>query len=151
MENTNVTVDKTFSGADMFHGMYKSLGNKGLALHYEQAVFSAADFITRNGYNGGMWEFVVLSNGGFLMTFPHDETFTCYNASNGAEHELSAEAFSVVVNVFVSSTLSFEYQGQLDQCAVLSDNYHLLRDYFLQDDENPFDSETIQAMLAILD
>lgn len=92
-------------------------------LVYESLVYRYLELFS-NDYHGGYWEFVELSNGGFYMSLKSPKTFRLYVASNGFEGELSADAASVVVNLFAQCHLV--NQHELDG---LIDMYHALRDY----------------------
>ena len=59
-------------------------------------------------YNGGVWTFVELSNGGFYMS-PPEGTYDLTVESNGFQGSLSADAAGIAVCLFAFSHLSFEY------------------------------------------
>ena len=122
-------------------------------LTYEQALFNVARHITHNEYEGGYWEVHLLSNGGFLpiLSDPNAE-FTCHHP-DGWSGKLKGEAFAVAVNIFVCSHLSFQAHDENDDALakILSENYYRLRDYFLQDDNNPFETDTIRDILKCID
>jgi len=123
-----------------------------LTARYERAIYNIATHITEGQYQGGNWELKVLENGGWFMAYTGDEVFECHNAANYFTGSLQGDAFSVVVNMYVSSHLSFYFyeRESADMCEAMSNNYHYLRDYAFQDD-SPFSSEEISTMLNVLD
>jgi len=124
----------------------------GINALYTMAVFNIASGITRNEYDGGMWETAALTNEGVFMLLEDDKEYTCHNPTTGAEHKLSSELFSVVVNLYACSLLSFRLveDDKEDDAERLSVNYHRLRDYLYQDD-SVFTQEQMTAAFDILD
>lgn len=98
-------------------------------LLYEPLVYRYFDLFS-NSYDGGYWEFVDLNNGGFYMSLQSPKTFHLCIASNGFEGKMSADAASVVVNLFALCHLA--NQHELDS---LIDMYHFLRDYACEHSE----------------
>ena len=150
MEITQTTVDCSF------HNLMQALrvlGTAYPAAEYEKGVFNVATHITDAGYTGGMWELQILSNGGFYMS-PRNklETYKCFNRAAMWEGELAGDAFGIAVNLYVSSHLSFQLydDGVMDAAQAVSDNYHLIREYFLQDN-SPFEDATITKIAMCCD
>jgi Antirestriction protein len=98
--------------------------------HYlvgETAVYNAMKQLCAS-YNGGFWDFIELSNGGFYMRLsPPGEASKPMSISvevgNGYSGEMSADAASIVATLFALNGLAF--QGYED----LSDKYYLLLDF----------------------
>ena len=119
---------------------------------YRTGVFNIASFISDGVYDGGNWGIKKLSNKGFYMFLKSDDKFVVHNKTTGASAEVSSDLFSVIVNIYVSSHLSFWLvdHGYAELAGKVADNYHLLRD-FLYQDETPFSSEEVSDAYAILD
>ena len=71
----------------------------GLFLIYEFLVYRYLEEFSHQ-YSGGYWEFVELSNGGFYMSLKCLSRYHLCVATNGFEGDMSADAASVVVNLF---------------------------------------------------
>ena len=80
-------------------------------------------------YNGGYWDFVDLSNGGFYLRLVTDKPLKLYVDGNGFDGELSADAASIVVCMFAINELMFDGAHELDGA------YYALRDYAIQHPE----------------
>ncbi len=95
----------------------------GLFLVFEMSVFNYMDKFVKS-YNGGYWEYIELSNGGFYMSLNSDKSFNLTVDSNGFEGTMSADAASLVVNLFVYCQLA--NQHELDY---LIEGFHALREF----------------------
>lgn len=94
-------------------------------LMVEPFTFDSAGALSEQ-YEGGYWEFYILSNGGFYMAPTSRETFHVACA-NGFEGELSSDAFGITACLYAYSLLSFAADETLaEECAR---QYHLLREY----------------------
>jgi len=93
-------------------------------LYLEPFVFFMADTICED-YNGGLWHFYALSNGGFYMS-PHTDANFKVSCENGFQGTLSADAFGIVCCLYAYSHLSF---GGGDFAQTCAEHYHLLREY----------------------
>ena len=91
----------------------------------ETAVFTWMRRLCRN-YNGGFWDFVDLSNGGFYLRLVRDEPLAISVSTNDYAGAMSADAASIVVSLFAINELLFAGAHELD------DAYYALRDYALQ-------------------
>jgi hypothetical protein len=80
-------------------------------------------------YNGGMWQFFELSNGGLYMSPPGEE-FELRVDSNGFQGRISADAAGIAVCLFAFSHLSFEYTTD-----IFSRHFHWLRNYAMDHPE----------------
>lgn len=78
-------------------------------------------------YRGGLWAFYRLSNGGFFLAPDSDQRFKVSVAGNDYEGEVSAEAFGLIVTLFVLGTLCWIDNEALRE--KFSDHYHQLRAY----------------------
>lgn len=74
-------------------------------------------------YDGGIWRFYELSNGGFYMS-PPDDSYELIVDGNGFRGRLSADAAGITVCLFAFSHLSFEYTTD-----IFSRHYHCLLEY----------------------
>lgn len=100
-------------------------------LWLESYVFDSAASLS-NDYEGGLWEFYVLSNGGFYMA-PRCECTFHVACANGFAGELSADAFGLVASLYAFSLLSFSADQEF--AAQSAEQYHALRDYAAQHPE----------------
>lgn len=100
-------------------------------MQLEPFVYSMADSLCEE-YQGGYWNFLVLSNDCFLMCPHSDVPFKVSCDSNGFEGELSAEAFGIVCCLYAYSHLSF---GEGEFAQTCAEHYHLLREYMLEHPE----------------
>ncbi len=71
-------------------------------------------------YDGGMWRFYELSNGGFYMSPPED-SYELIVDGNGFRGRLSSDATGITVCLFAFSHLSFEYRTD-----IFTHHYHWL-------------------------
>jgi hypothetical protein len=98
-------------------------------MRFEGAVYSfmrrfAAD------YDGGIWQFVELSNDGFYMV-PGGDSFRFLVETNGYDGVLSADAAGITACLFTYSHLSF--QDARDN--LYADHFYRLREYAAEHDE----------------
>ena len=91
----------------------------------ETAIFTWMRRLCRN-YNGGFWDFVDLSNGGFYLRLVRDEPLAICVSTSDYAGAMSADAASIVVSLFAINELLFDGAHELD------DAYYALRDYALQ-------------------
>ena len=76
-----------------------------------------------SAYDGGMWRFYELSNGGFYMSPPED-SYELVVDGNGFRGRLSSDATGITVCLFAFSHLSFEYRTD-----IFTHHYHWLLEY----------------------
>ena len=83
------------------------------------------DFLSQlcAAYDGGVWDFHELSNGGFYMSPPED-SYELAVDGNGFRGRLSADAAGITVCLFAFSHLSFEYTTD-----IFSRHHHWLLEY----------------------
>lgn len=105
-----------------------SLFGLSFPLLLEPRVYAFADLLA-DAYDGGYWEFYLLSNGGFCMT-PNLPEPIVVNCPNHYEGHLSADALGIVVCLYTYSHVSFNKDEKLRELA--TEHYYLLRDYALQ-------------------
>ena len=74
-------------------------------------------------YDGGVWDFHELSNGGFYMSPPED-SYELAVDGNGFRGRLSADAVGITVCLFAFSHLYFEYTTD-----IFTRHYHWLLEY----------------------
>jgi len=97
----------------------------------EPIVYAFTESMSRE-YKGGYWEFYKLSNGGFYMA-PDSGSYFPVACQNGYEGVLSADALGITACLYAYSHLSFLDNPVLaETCA---EQYHLLRDYMLEQTE----------------
>lgn len=101
-------------------------------LNLEPAIYAFASNISPD-YNGAYWEFYTLSNDGFFMA-PHSEKPFNVSCENGFEGKLSPNAFGIAICLYAYSHLSFSRDQALAE--VCAKQYHLLRDYMLEQPES---------------
>ncbi|WP_420286641.1 antirestriction protein [Enterobacter sp. BNK-9] len=79
-------------------------------------------------YNGGIWNFYTLSNGGAFMApkAENSESWSLFNTMNGNSSELSAEATGIAVCL-----MAYSHHACRTECDAMTDHYYRLRDYAL--------------------
>ena len=97
----------------------------------EPITYALTQSIARD-YTGGYWEFYRLSNGGFYMA-PNSGSYLPVACRNGYEGVLSADALGITACLYAYSHLSF--LDNLSLAETCSEQYHLLRDYMLEQTE----------------
>lgn len=95
----------------------------GMFLVFESLVYRYLEVFSED-YRSGYWEFVDLSNGGFYMLLKSNSRFYLSIASNGFEGEMTADAASLVVNMFAIGQLANQHKTDY-----LIELYHLLHDF----------------------
>lgn len=97
----------------------------------ESFVFDTASSLSPD-YDGGLWSFHGLCNGGFYMV-PLGPEQLRVQCANGFDGVLSAEAFGITCCLYAYSFLSFSPEEEFAQkCA---DHFHRLREFMLQHSE----------------
>jgi hypothetical protein len=109
----------------------------GMFLLFEANVYHYLHIFS-DDYKSGYWEFVELSNGGFYMSLRSRSRYYLTISSNGYEGEMSADAASLVANLYTLCALA--NQHQLDY---LIEMYHALREYAC---EHPEADRILQAI-----
>ena len=93
-------------------------------LQFENTVYNLASTHSKE-YQGGLWAFVKLSNGGMFMHPQSEKTFKVECWGDHYEGNMSAEAFGIGLCLHAFSRLSFSNQrGEL-----LSDRFTQLYDF----------------------
>ncbi len=79
-------------------------------------------------YQGGIWRFSTLSNGGGFMApeSDHDEKWTLFNRMNGNGAELTSEAAGMV-----ACLMAYNHHACRTECDAMTEHYYRLRDYAL--------------------
>ncbi|MDH1757428.1 antirestriction protein [Citrobacter sp. wls618] len=99
----------------------------------EPTVFAWMDRFCTD-YNGGIWNFYSLSNGGAFMApeadTDNDEKWSLFNILNGNGSELSAEAAGIAVCL-----MTYSHHACRTGCDAMTTHYYCLRDYALQHPE----------------
>lgn len=95
----------------------------GMFLVFESLVYRYFEVFSED-YRRGYWEYIDLSNGGFYMSLKSNSRFYLTVASKGFEAEMTADAASLVVNMFAVGQLANEHRT-----GYLIELYHLLRDF----------------------
>jgi hypothetical protein len=97
----------------------------------ESFVFDTASSLSPD-YDGGLWSFHGLCNGGFYMA-PREPKSFCVQCANGFDGGLSAEAFGITCCLYAYSLLSFSAdEAFAETCA---EHFHKLRAFALQHEE----------------
>ncbi|SAK63707.1 antirestriction protein [Caballeronia pedi] len=98
----------------------------------EGLVYHQAAMLSRT-YQGGLWQFYTLSNGGYYLAPETDKRFPVQVTGNSYEGEVSADAFGVIVTLFVYGALVWIDNAPLRE--KYSDHYHQLRAFACQHPE----------------
>jgi hypothetical protein len=89
-------------------------------------VFDMLKRLSRD-YEGGMWEFYQLSNGGFYMAprvVPTDKMFWLEVHGNHFENYVTADAAGVIACMFALCAMS-----EITEDDAVISNFHLLREF----------------------
>ncbi|TCK37951.1 antirestriction protein [Paraburkholderia sp. BL8N3] len=111
-----------------------------LMMRAEAMVYQQAGTLS-DDYNGGSWNFYTLSNDGFYFAPATTQRFKVSVHGNGYEGEVSADAFGIIVTLFVYGALCWIGNEKLRD--KFSDHYHQLRDFALS---HPEASAILQAI-----
>lgn len=82
-------------------------------------------------YNGGLWDFYSLSNGGFYMAPINENPFTIDVPTNGFSGEMSADAAGIVASLFALCDLA----NRAGEDKIIN-QYHWLRDFAIEHAES---------------
>ena len=97
----------------------------------ESRIFAWMDRLCAD-YQGGIWRFSTLSNGGAFMApeSDHDEKWTLFNSMNGNGAELTSEAAGMV-----ACLMAYNHHACRTECDAMTEHYFRLRDYALNHPE----------------
>jgi hypothetical protein len=95
-----------------------------LMMNAEAMIYTQAAQLSPD-YEGGLWTFYRLSNGGFYVAPDSAKRFTIEVGGNQYEGEADADAFGVIVTMFVLGALVWIDSEALRE--KFSDHYHQLR------------------------
>ncbi|HBY0419024.1 TPA: antirestriction protein [Klebsiella variicola] len=97
----------------------------------EPRIFAWMDRLCTD-YQGGIWNFSTLSNGGAFMApeAESDEKWTLFNSMNGNGAELTGEAAGIVVCL-----MAYSHHACRTECDAMTEHYYRLRDYALNHPE----------------
>ena len=97
----------------------------------EPRIFAWMDRLCAD-YQGGIWRFSTLSNGGAFMApeSDHDEKWTLFNNMNGNGAELTSEAAGMV-----ACLMTYNHHACRTECDAMTEHYFRLRDYALNHPE----------------
>lgn len=98
-------------------------GNRCVVL--EHTIYDMMRRMT-DDYDGGLWKFYNLSNGGFYMAPKTDKSFDL-SCENMFEHKVNADTAGIIACAMAYSHLSFLEDGECFATA-----YQLLSDYIFQ-------------------
>lgn len=104
----------------------------------EPQVFDWMDHLCED-YNGGIWNFFTLSNGGAFIAPDCDSAWSLYNDMNGNSSEMSSEAAGIAVCL-----LSWSHHACRTESEAMTDHYYRLREYALSHAES-------RAIMRIID
>ena len=103
-----------------------------LMMQAEGMIYTQAAQLSEN-YTGGLWTFYRLSNGGFYVAPDTEKRFALEVHSNGYEGEVGADAFGVIVTMFVLGALVWIDNEALRE--KFTDHYHQLREFAKEHEE----------------
>lgn len=124
--NTSTHITCQLVPDDQRVSMTETLFGINFPMQLEPFIYFMADMICED-YDGGYWNFYMLSNGSFYMALHSASTFHV-SCENGYQGELSAEAFGIVCTLYAYSHLSFGKGQFAETCA---DHFHRLREFML--------------------
>lgn len=95
----------------------------------EPRIFAWMDRLC-DDYNGGVWLFYTLSNGGAFMAPEPDEDsnekWALFNSMNGNGTQLSTEAAGIA-----ACLMEYSHHAMRTECDAMTEHYYRLRDYAL--------------------
>ncbi|KXU94151.1 hypothetical protein CR51_27135 [Caballeronia megalochromosomata] len=112
-----------------------------MMMRAEGLTYHQASLLSRQ-YSGGYWEFYTLSNGSFYLAPTCAERFDVSVDGNGYEGDVSADAFGIIVTMFVYGALAFIDDEALRE--KFGEHYHQLRAFAIEHAEG-------SAILAAID
>jgi len=121
-DNANAVTSTLVSARSRITTLPKHFGNR-LMMRVEGAIYDRMEQICAT-YNGAIWDFYELSNGGFFMCPKLPEPLHLSVADNGSSAEVSAQAAGIVACLLVFSALSFETDDER-----IAQHFHWLRDF----------------------
>lgn len=95
----------------------------------EPQVFAWLDLWSID-YEGGIWDFHTLSNGGAFLTPPERENYVLFNEHNGNGAGLGTEATGIAVCL-----MAWSHHACRTGCQVMTEHYYRLRDFALSHPE----------------
>lgn len=100
-------------------------------LTLEPQIFTWMDRLCAD-YQGGIWRFSTLSNGGAFMApeSEHDKTWALLNSMNGNSAELTGEAAGIV-----ACLMGYSHHACRTECDAMTEHYYRLRDFALNHPE----------------
>lgn len=98
---------------------------------FESFVFDTASGLSQD-YDGGIWAFHGLCNGGFYLTPSPTKEFKV-ECANGFEGVLSGDAFGITCCLYAYSHLSFSPDPEFG--ATCAEHFHRLRAFMLDHSE----------------
>lgn len=107
--------------------LYNQLGMDWL--RFEHGAYQVLSEAT-SGYEGGLWDFYSLSNGGFYIAPTGCPALHIQGMGNGFDGMLSANAAGIYATAMALSHLSFQTQSELP-----AQKFHLLRDFYVRHPE----------------
>ncbi|AWT18647.1 hypothetical protein DMP75_09275 [Klebsiella michiganensis] len=96
----------------------------------EPHIFAWMDRLCAD-YNGGVWAFYTLSNGGAFMAPEENEgPWSLFNILSGNGADMSAEAAGIA-----SCLMAYSHHACRTECDAMTEHYYRLRDYALNHPE----------------
>lgn len=95
-----------------------------MMIRAECMIYQQADLLS-DDYNGGLWNFYTLSNGGYYVAPASPASFDVAVDGNGYQGNVSADAFGIIVTLFVYGALAWIPDDTLQD--KYSNHYHQLR------------------------
>lgn len=121
---TQIITARLLTGAERLQALPRFFGKK--MLRAENLVYAWMGSLCP-GYCGGYWDYLELSNGGFVMRLAATGGQLVRVESNGYEGKMSTEAASLVAMLFALCQLANETEAD-----EFIDLYHFVRDYALE-------------------
>ncbi|MGY6156622.1 antirestriction protein [Paraburkholderia graminis] len=107
-----------------------------LMMRAEALLYTYAGRFSPDNYNGGLWEYYTLSNGGGYAAPISPARLQISIMGNGYEGEMSSDAAGIVISLFVLNTLAFECSGKDESLTEkLVEHWEQLREYAAQHPE----------------
>jgi hypothetical protein len=115
-------------------GFLPKLFGPKLMMRAEALLYTYAGRLAPDTYNGGVWEFYLLSNGGGYAAPIVPARLNVNVDGNGFEGDMSNDAAGIVFTLFVLNQLAHECAArrQTDLAEKMVDHWEQLRDFAAQ-------------------
>ncbi|ECE4235546.1 antirestriction protein [Salmonella enterica] len=128
--SSHAVIATTLSDEERINFWPRYFGNVRQWVFLEPQVFAWLDLWSTD-YQGGIWDFHILSDDGAFLTPPECDFYHLVNEDNGNEATLTTEATGIAVCLMVWSR-----HASRTHCEAMNRHYYRLHDYALTHTEH---------------